>query len=344
MSLKSYEHCCSSLQALASMAKVEGVVPLLHAPQPCAYSIQVGTMVCRPSRLLTAGTLIKKSEVIFGGEENLKNQIINLYDQYKPKIIIIINTCVPQLIGEDVKGVIQEVEEKLKGCRVVYVDTGFNFPRSMPLGVDMAWSAMVEVFPTQRKVPGSVGLIGRSGHDAGGSLAPIELFINEAGIPVFTFPASHINEMMKIVKAETIFPTHVVPYHTCKKLNKLFGTEISFSEVPSGVEGTSRFLRHVADKMKSQKLHDIVDREEKVYLPKLMENKARFAKKPIKTLHVSGPASELSISKILAEAGAKVTVVPSMRNKFAQKEMNLQKEKYGVIFHDGDFDTLARVS
>ncbi len=65
MSLKSYEHCCSTIQALASLGKIEGVIPLLHGPQPCSYQNQVGSMSCRPSQLLTAGTLVNKSDVIF---------------------------------------------------------------------------------------------------------------------------------------------------------------------------------------------------------------------------------------------------------------------------------------
>ena len=99
MPLKSYEHCCSTIQALASLGKIEGVIPLLHGPQPCLYQNQVGSMSCRPAQLLTAGTLINKSDVVFGGEESLKQQVKNIYKKYKPKMIAIINTCVPQLIA-----------------------------------------------------------------------------------------------------------------------------------------------------------------------------------------------------------------------------------------------------
>ena len=65
MPLKSYEHCCSTMQAMASLGKIEGVIPVLHAPQPCIYQIQIGTMCCRPSRLLTMGTVIERGEIIF---------------------------------------------------------------------------------------------------------------------------------------------------------------------------------------------------------------------------------------------------------------------------------------
>jgi nitrogenase molybdenum-iron protein alpha/beta subunit len=340
MPLKSYEHCCSSGIALATLGKVEGVIPILHGPQACIFNNQLGTMFCRPSRLITVGTLLKRGEVIFGGEENLKQQIRNVYQQYKPRIIVIINTCVPQLIGEDVKGVIIDMEHEIPDLKVTYCDTGFNHPQAMPQGSDACWSAICNVLDKKEKIEGSVGLLGRSGQDAG-CLGPLTNFIREAGIPIFVFPAAHINEMEKIVQADILCPIHVVPYLTCKKLNERFGSKVEYLEIPAGIEGTSRFLRGVADLVGNQKLHDIVDREEKKILPQWKAIQRRFAQNPIKVMNISGPANEFSVGKVLAELGAEVIIVPSVRNKFAQSERKVLQERYGVKFVDEDFDTVS---
>jgi len=338
--LKSYEHCCPSMQALATLGKVEGVIPLLHGPQPCAYQLQIGTMTCRPSRLLTAGTLIKKSEVIFGGEENLKNQLLNMYKAYKPKIIVVINTCVPQLIGEDIKGVISEVEQELPDLRVTYIDSGFNFPKSMPLGNDVAWVSIVEVLPPREKIPGSIGLVGRSGQDAGGGFTSFDIFLKRAGITVFPLPAAHLSEMEKIASAEVIFPVHVVPYLTCKKISERFGSRVEYIEIPAGVQGTTNFLRGVADILKNQKLHDLVDRQEAEMRPRIDAIKKQFARDPVKVMFAFGPASEFGLSKILGDFGAEVIMVPSMKNKFAQREKELMRGRYNITIVEEDFDTL----
>jgi hypothetical protein len=50
MPLKSYEHCCSSCIALSNLEKIEGVIPILHGPQACAFGNQIGSMFCRPSQ------------------------------------------------------------------------------------------------------------------------------------------------------------------------------------------------------------------------------------------------------------------------------------------------------
>jgi nitrogenase molybdenum-iron protein alpha/beta subunit len=78
------------------------------------------------------GTLIERGEIIFGGEDNLKKQILNVSRIYHPKIIVVLNTCVPQLIGEDIKGVIAELKEELEECRVTYCNTGFKHPVPRP--------------------------------------------------------------------------------------------------------------------------------------------------------------------------------------------------------------------
>jgi len=344
MPLKSYEHCCSSCIALANLGKIEGVIPILHGPQACAFGNQIGSMFCRPSRLLTIGTTLKKSEVIFGGEGKLKEQIINVYNQYKPKIIVIINTCVPQLIGEDMKGVIMEVKEEIPELKVTFCETGFNQPKSTPLGNDVSWRAIVDVLEPQEMVKGSVGIVGRAGQDAD-SMGCLTSLLREAGFTTYAFPAGHLDEMAKIVKAEFLCPIHLVPYLTCKRLNERFGSKTHYFEMPVGVEGTSNYMRSVAELTGNQNLKDIVDREEKKAFPRLEMIREQFRKKPVRALLITGPANETSMGKILAEFGAEVIIVPSMRNQFARQEQDILKKRYGsrVTFHEDDFNKVSNL-
>jgi nitrogenase molybdenum-iron protein alpha chain len=345
MPLKCYEHCCSSCIALANLGKIEGVIPILHGPQACAFGNQMGSMYCRPSRLLTVGTMLKKSEVIFGGEENLKQQIINVYRQYKPRVIVIISTCVPQLIGEDVKGVITELQEQIPELKVTYCETGFNHPRSTPMGNDVSWKAIVDVLEPQEMVKNSVGLLGRAGQDAD-SLGTITSLLREAGITTWAFPAGHLDEMAKIVKAEYLCPIQLVPHLTCRRLSERFGSVIKFFEIPAGIEGTSRFLRSVAELTGNQQLPGIIDREEARVLPRLQQIQELFRNQPVKALLVTGPSNEMSMGKILAEFGAEVIIVPTMRNAFARQEQKILRDRYGsrITFHEADFDTVAQLT
>lgn len=345
MPLKCYEHCCSSCIALANLGKIEGVIPILHGPQACTFGNQIGSMFCRPSRLLTIGTTLKKHEVIFGGEDVLKQQILNVYEQYRPKIIVIISTCVPQLIGEDVKGIITELGEQMPELKMAYCETGFNHPNATPRGNDVSWKAIVDVLDPQEMVRNSVGLLGRAGQDAD-SLGVLTSLLKEAGLTTYAFPAGHIDEMAKIVRAEFLCPIQLVPFQTCNRLSERFGSKVEFIEIPAGVRGTSNFLRGVARLTGNKKLGEIVAREEAGAIPRLHAIQAQFAREQVRVLLVSGPSNEMSIGKILAEFGAEVIIVPAMRNEFARREKEILKERYGerLTLHEDDFDTVGQLA
>jgi len=48
----------------------------------------------------------------------------------------------------------------------------------------------------------------------------------------------------------------------------------------------------------------------------------------------------MSLGKIVAEFGAEVFVVPSMKDKFYKQERSIMEERYGVTFIDNDFESL----
>ena len=171
-------------------------------------------------------------------------------------------------------------------------------------------------------------------------MASIDILLKKAGLATFLFPAPHIDELEKIVCAHTLYPIHITPHLTCKRLKERFGTESHFVEIPVGMDGTSNFFRAVADREKNQRLYDLVDEEEKRVRPEFERVKASFAGKGVRMLLVTGPANEVSIGKIMAEFGAEVFVVPAMRNKFYQQEKRIMQDRYGVTFVEEDFDTL----
>jgi nitrogenase molybdenum-iron protein alpha/beta subunit len=340
MPIKNYEHGCSTTQALATLGKVEGVIPLMHGPQTCIYQNQMSTLYCRPAHLITAGTLVSKSEVIFGGDESLKEQIRNVYEKYTPRVIVIINTCIPQLNGDDVEGVIIEMEREIPGLRITTLNTGFNYTNALLRGSDASWVAILQALEKNDETDaGSIGLIGRSGQDAD-NMGAIDTLLRRAGLKTHLFPATHLDEMSKITQAQRIYPIHLGSYETSKYLREELDKEVEFIEIPSSVAGTSRFFRAVADRENCQALHDLVDQEEARVLPELAKLQEQFARDKVRMLLVSGPANEMSMGKIMAELGAEVFVVPSMKDKYYKQERAIMEEHYGVNFIDDDFDTL----
>jgi nitrogenase molybdenum-iron protein alpha/beta subunit len=98
-------------------------------------------------------TSLDENAVIYGGEDQLLEKIVDTYNRYKPELIAVLPTCVSGLTGDDIQGVIQEAEVKVP-CEVLYVPCeGFAHRSRQSLDVMMkehlkAWKDP-SMFPTR---------------------------------------------------------------------------------------------------------------------------------------------------------------------------------------------------
>ena len=103
---------CAMTGAAACLAGFEGIAVVIHGSSGCYYY---------PTTLLHAplhGTFILENEAIFGSELRLR-EVIEGISRYGKKIAVV-TTCVPALIGEDIRSMLSEFE-------VILVDSpGFS--------------------------------------------------------------------------------------------------------------------------------------------------------------------------------------------------------------------------
>ena len=94
--------------AAACLAGFDGITVVIHGSSGCYYY---------PTTLLHApleGTFLMESEVIFGSEDRLREVIDGLSG--KGNRIAVVNTCVPAVLGEDIRSM-------LASCDVTIVDS-----------------------------------------------------------------------------------------------------------------------------------------------------------------------------------------------------------------------------
>jgi nitrogenase molybdenum-iron protein alpha/beta subunit len=103
---------CAMTGAAACLAGFDGITVVIHGSSGCYYY---------PTTLLHAplhGTFIVEDEVIFGSENRLTEVVGDLAG--KGERIAVITTCVPAILGEDVRSMLQEYD-------VLFVDSpGFS--------------------------------------------------------------------------------------------------------------------------------------------------------------------------------------------------------------------------
>lgn len=128
---------CASRGAVFAAGRVNDLPIIIHGPESCGYVMshtqdvhfltELGTNpnsvgVLRNNIRCTAMT---NSSSIFGGHEDLKRIIRELADQGK-RIIMVITTCVPGMIGDNLDLIKEQMEAEYPGLNLVLVKADGN--------------------------------------------------------------------------------------------------------------------------------------------------------------------------------------------------------------------------
>ncbi|MGD0535289.1 MAG: nitrogenase component 1 [Methanoregula sp.] len=160
---------CAMTGAAACLAGFEGISVVIHGSSGCYYY---------PATLLHAplhGTFILENEVVFGSGDRLREVIGDLSG--KGGRIAVITTCVPSVLGEDIKSM-------LDGTDVILVDSP-GFAGELETGYRAALAALAPAVDPERT---GVNIDGISLSDPfyEGNVQEVSRLLHRAGIPVGT--------------------------------------------------------------------------------------------------------------------------------------------------------------
>ncbi|MEN6443343.1 MAG: nitrogenase component 1 [Methanoregula sp.] len=160
---------CAMTGAAACLAGFRGLKVVIHGSSGCYYY---------PATLLHAplhGTFILEHEVIFGSEERLKTVIDGLAGNGDR--IAVITTCVPSILGEDIKSMLSDYD-------VILVDSP-GFAGDIEVGYKAALSTLASTVDPDR--PG-INIDGASLFDpfSAGNVQEVTRMLAKASVPVGT--------------------------------------------------------------------------------------------------------------------------------------------------------------
>lgn len=105
-------HACQPLGAQMVATGFEGSLPFIHGSQGCASYFR--STFSRHYREPSAATCDAMTEdgAVFGGQNNLFEGLENAYALYKPSMIPVFTTCMPEVIGDDLNAYIKNAKQK----------------------------------------------------------------------------------------------------------------------------------------------------------------------------------------------------------------------------------------
>jgi nitrogenase molybdenum-iron protein beta chain len=102
---------CQPLGALIAALGFEGSLPFIHGSQGCAAYFRNNLSRHFREPVGAVSTSMTEDAAVFGGRPNLVEGIKNAYALYKPKMMPVFTTCMPEVIGDDLSTLINDAKK-----------------------------------------------------------------------------------------------------------------------------------------------------------------------------------------------------------------------------------------
>jgi len=263
-----------SMAAMQTVHAITKALPILHAGPGCAEKLggSIGSSGYFSAHIFPCSNISEK-EVIFGGEDRLKETIENALKVVDADLYVVLTGCTSEIVGDDAEVVVRSFKDAEKP--VIYASTA-GFKGNNYSGHEWVLEAIIDqhLKPAPTRIKGLVNIwSGVPLHDPFwlGNLRKLEKLVAELGlIPNTIFGHGRgIQNIDKIPAAEfNLLVSPWVGLNNVKQLEEKFGTPyLHYPTLPIGAFETSKFIRAVGDYagVDQAKIEEIVVQHEEEY-------------------------------------------------------------------------------
>jgi nitrogenase molybdenum-iron protein beta chain len=149
-------HACQPLGAELAAHGFADTLPFVHGAQGCAsyYRSTLNRHFREPAPAVSSA--MTEDGAVFGGQNNLHEGLENAYALYKPKMIAVFTSCMPEVIGDDLTSFLRNARGKgivPKDLPVPYANTP-SFKGSHIHGYDAMVLSILQTLTEGKRVEG----------------------------------------------------------------------------------------------------------------------------------------------------------------------------------------------
>jgi nitrogenase molybdenum-iron protein beta chain len=149
-------HACQPLGAELCAHGFEGTLPFVHGSQGCAsyYRSTLNRHFREPAPAVSDA--MTEDGAVFGGQANLHEGLENAVALYKPKMLAIFTSCMPEVIGDDLTAFLKNARAKNlvpKDLPTPFANTP-SFKGTHVTGYDNMLAAILQTLTEGKKVEG----------------------------------------------------------------------------------------------------------------------------------------------------------------------------------------------
>ncbi|HEX2954656.1 MAG TPA: nitrogenase component 1, partial [Bacillota bacterium] len=257
---------CQLLPGMAILNSIPDSVILLHGAIGCgshAHSQNANVRSGGNARwgrvkdALWLSTALNETDVVGGGEEKLEKAIREADRRYRPATIIVVASCVPGIIGDDIDGVAARLQPEISAKVIPVHCEGFK-TKIWATAYDAVYHGLgrklldepeqderiipdeLELAKEKYRLSRTVNLMNVSSMGRGDELELIRL-LNALELEVNVFPVfTKPEEMVKATQAAlsiSTCPTH--DDYFLKHLQEKYGIPYLLQHMPIGIENTN---------------------------------------------------------------------------------------------------------
>ncbi|HBC91670.1 MAG TPA: nitrogenase [Pelotomaculum sp.] len=260
---------CQALPVLGMLLTLPETAVVVHGAIGCGSTgfgsninirlrhVQRGNLNARDG--IWVSTNLTESDVIHGGGLKLEQTVLDTYERFHPKSIIVLQTCAPSIIGDDLDSVISLVREKLDIPILASHCEGYK-TKIWATGYDVAFHAIVHGFiesdkegrppckqgrkAGERPLVNIINLASVGQPDE----EEIERLLHAIGIDVNIGPnfatRESIRNMTQADLTVSVCPTH--DDYFVEYLNQEYGIPFVLKDMPIGLANTRTWLLDIA--------------------------------------------------------------------------------------------------
>ncbi len=272
---------CSRMGGPITCADIQDAATIYHSAIGCTVwnlqrqgssfwypkeKMDSGGVVFTPGRAANwYGTNLTEEDVIFGGENKLKETIKMVDRKHSPKAIFISSSCACEIMGDDLEGAIKSIQPEI-GAVIVPIRCGQTESRICQHGQDAFAHALLKylVKEPSKKQKDLVNLLCGPSVEWMDRIYLAQL-LAKAGIQVNAGPRwSSVQQLQTLGEAAgstALCPAYVD--YLIKGLYQKCGVPYFRDTVPFGIAGTEEWLRRVAQFVDREKAMERVIGEER---------------------------------------------------------------------------------
>ena len=340
-----------AFRAVSTFAtKIEHSYALMCGPKICLYNTKMHDDIKRlnnfPFHNRLLHLVLEQDDIVMGISEKIRDAIIDICTTKEMRILFVVTTCLCEIIGEDLDGLIEEVQEEVKPRLLLIHTDNFSSEDCAP-GIERTMLVLEKLMCTQPVLKKTINILGAM--EPYPDETELAALLTKKGVRILNvLPAGGDPEdIARAPQAELniVFSHYGLPL--AQKMKERFGTQYVYIEKALTPDCIAEYYAEISEKLQIDIAEEVcaMKKEAKLLIER---NKGKYGGKScaLGLLHGVQIARYFDITYFLTMLGVDVKVVflsEILQADYKDAEKLIQKNIDPYIVRIGNYSVIQSV-